>query len=168
MRKSVPIQLALLGLLSAGVVIATTVFRFPVPNSNLYGFNLGEAVIYIIALLFGGWPAAIVGGIGSALSDVIGGYPVWAPITFVIKGSEGFVVGYISKRSGFKKDFLAVFCGAVIMVIGYSISAGILYGIGAVPVEFIGDVLQTAIGGLIAIPIARSLRKTLKDHYSYF
>lgn len=168
MRKSVPIQLALLGLLSAGVFIATTVFRFPVPNSNLYGFNLGEAVIYIIALLFGGWPAAIAGGIGSALADVIGGYPVWAPITFVIKGSEGFVVGYISKRSGFKKDFLAVFCGAVIMVIGYSISAGILYGIGAVLVEFIGDVFQTAIGGLIAIPIARSLRRTMKDHYRYF
>jgi uncharacterized membrane protein len=78
------------------------------------------------------------------------------------------VVGYIAKRSGFKKDFLAVFCGAVIMVIGYTVSAGILYGIGAVPVEFIGDVLQTAIGGLIAIPIARSLRKTLKDHHSYF
>lgn len=88
---------ALLGLFGALVIVATAVMRFPVPTFNLY-FNLGEAVIYLTALLFGGPSGAIVGGVGSALADVLGGYPVWAPITLVIKGLEGYIVGKAAKR----------------------------------------------------------------------
>ncbi len=161
MRENVSVHLALYGVLSAAVVIATVVLRFPVPHSSLYGVNLGEAVIYITALLFGGFPAAIIGGVGSALADIIGGFPAWAPITFLVKGLEGLIVGYVYNKSGFKKDIFAVSCGAAVMVIGYTIFAGLIYGLGAVPVEFIGDIIQTAFSGIIAIPIARTLRKRM-------
>ncbi|HHU68671.1 MAG TPA: ECF transporter S component [Thermoanaerobacterales bacterium] len=161
MRDNVSVHLALYGVLSAAVVIATIVFRFPVPHSSLYGVNLGEAVIYITALLFGGLPAAIIGGVGSALADIVGGFPAWAPITFFVKGLEGLIVGYVYNKSGSTKDIFAVFCGAAVMVIGYTIFAGLIYGLGAVPVEFIGDIIQTAFSGIIAIPIARGLKKRM-------
>ena len=161
MRDNVSVHLALYGVLSAAVVIATIVFRFPVPHSSLYGVNLGEAVIYITALLFGGLPAAIIGGVGSALADIVGGFPAWAPITFFVKGLEGLIVGYVYNKSGSPKDIFAVFCGAAVMVIGYTIFAGLIYGLGAVPVEFIGDIIQTAFSGIIAIPIARGLKKRM-------
>lgn len=39
-------ELALTGLFSALLIVATVVLRFPVPTFNLY-FNLGEAIIYL-------------------------------------------------------------------------------------------------------------------------
>ena len=153
MKESIK-RLALLGLFGALVIIATAVLRFPVPTFNLY-FNLGEAVIYLTALLFGGPAGAIVGGVGSALADILGGYPVWAPITLVIKGLEGYAVGSLAKRSS---PSLSIALGALIMLVGYASVAGMLYGIGAVPVELMGDFVQVFVGGVIAVFLYRRLK----------
>lgn len=77
-------KLAFMGLFSGLLVIATVVLRFPVPTFNLY-FNLGEAVIYLTALLYGPGPGAVIGGVGSALSDIIGGYPVWHLLLLLLR-----------------------------------------------------------------------------------
>jgi len=146
-------KLAFMGLFSGLLVIATVVLRFPVPTFNLYS-NLGEAVIYLTALLYGPGPGALIGGIGSALSDIIGGYPVWAPITFIIKGLEGYVVGALGK----KNKYLAIVAGAIIMMAGYALAAGILYGIGAVPVELAGDFVQVSAGGVISLFLYNRLK----------
>lgn len=148
-------RIAFLGLFMALLVIATTILRFPVPTFNLY-FNLGEAVIYLVALVFGGPAGAVVGGVGSGLSDIIGGYPVWAPITLFIKGVEGFIVGTLSNKT---KPYMAVAAGAIFMMIGYATAAGLLYGIGAVPVEIAGDFVQVSIGGIIALSLHKRLGK---------
>ncbi|MDD4568574.1 MAG: ECF transporter S component [Tepidanaerobacteraceae bacterium] len=139
-------KLAFMGLFAALLVIATVILRFPVPTYNLY-FNLGEAVIYLVALLYGGFPGALIGGMGSALADIIGGYPVWAPITFIIKGLEGYTVGVLANRN----RYLAVTIGGIVMIAGYAAAAGILYGIGAVPVELAGDFVQVCAGAIIAL-----------------
>ena len=138
--------LAFKGLFCALLVVATVIIRFPVPTFNLY-FNLGEAVIYLTALLYGGTTGAFIGGVGSALADIIGGYPVWAPITFVIKGLEGFIVGTVAKNN----RYLGILLGAITMMTGYALAAGILYGVGAVPVELAGDFFQVSVGGAIAL-----------------
>jgi len=147
-------RLAFIGLFSALLVIATTVLRFPVPTYNLY-FNLGEAIIYLIALLYGPVYGALIGGIGSALSDLIGGYPVWAPITFIIKGLEGYIVGCFAKRN----RYLAVTLGGIVMMAGYSLAAGILYGLGAVPVELAGDFVQVSAGAILSLFLHSRLKK---------
>lgn len=149
-------KIAFLGLFMALLVIATTIFRFPVPTFNLY-FNLGEGVIYLVALIFGGPAGAIVGGVGSGLSDILGGYPVWAPITLLIKGIEGYIVGMLAKKM---KPYMAVATGAVFMMLGYATAAGLLYGTGAVPVELAGDFVQVFAGGIIAL----LLHNRLKNH----
>jgi uncharacterized membrane protein len=139
-------KLAFMGLFSALLVVATVVLRFPVPTFNLY-FNLGEAIIYLTALLYGGVPGALIGGVGSALADIIGGYPVWAPITLVIKGLEGYIVGTVAREN----RYLAVTLGGITMMAGYALAAGILYGIGAVPVELAGDFVQVSAGAVISL-----------------
>ncbi|NLM43012.1 MAG: ECF transporter S component [Clostridiales bacterium] len=148
-------KIAFLGLFMALLIIATTILRFPVPTFNLY-FNLGEGVIYLVALIFGGPAGAIVGGVGSGLSDIIGGYPVWAPITLFIKGIEGFIVGTLSRKT---KPYMAVAAGALFMMIGYASAAGLLYGIGAVPIEIAGDFVQVSIGGVIGLTLHKRLEK---------
>jgi uncharacterized membrane protein len=56
-------------------------------------------MVYTAALLMGPYVGAFAGGVGSALSDVSLGYgATFAPGTLVIKGIEGFIVGYLSSR----------------------------------------------------------------------
>jgi uncharacterized membrane protein len=62
-------------------------------------FNIGEIMVYTSALLMGPYVGAFAGGVGSMLSDLSLGYPQYAPGTLVIKGIEGFVVGYLSTKA---------------------------------------------------------------------
>ncbi|WP_026487401.1 ECF transporter S component [Caldanaerobius polysaccharolyticus] len=151
-------HIAVLGLLMALLIAATAVTKFAIPKPSIY-FNLGEAVIYLVALLYGGKTGGILGGVGSALADLISGYPIWAPFTFVIKGLEGFIVGSVNRK---KDAILAITLGAPVMLIGYSISAGLIYGIGAIPLEFAGDLIQVTLGAIIAVMVYKRLKNTVR------
>ncbi len=78
---------------TAFVAAATSLFAVILP---LGYFNIGEIMVYTSALLMGPYVGAFAGGVGSAISDVSLGYPQYAPGTLVIKGVEGFIVGYLS------------------------------------------------------------------------
>ncbi|HEY8497562.1 MAG TPA: ECF transporter S component, partial [Limnochordales bacterium] len=72
--------------LGAALVAAATMFvQIPMPAGQGYA-NVGDAVIFVFAALFGPTVGLAAGGIGSALADVLTGYAVWAPFTLVIKG----------------------------------------------------------------------------------
>lgn len=142
----------------AVLIVATAVTKFAIPKPSIY-FNLGEAVIYLVALLYGGKTGGILGGVGSALADLLGGYPIWAPFTFVIKGLEGYIVGTVNNN---KNALLAIISGAPVMLIGYAISAGLIYGIGAIPLEFAGDLIQVTLGAIIALTIYKRLKNTIR------
>jgi uncharacterized membrane protein len=149
-------EIALGGLLAA-CVTAATLLSVPVPGFRLY-FNLGEGVIYTIALTKGPFYASAAGGIGAALADLILGYPLWAPFTLVIKGVEGFLVGVLRKNR-----LLALAVGMSVMIAGYTTLAGILYGWKAAPVEFVTDVLQTGIGAAAAILLTKALSRFTRE-----
>lgn len=146
-----------LGALAAAMVTGATMLSVPVPGFRLY-FNLGEGIIYTVAILWGAKHGAIAGGMGAALADLILGYPMWAPLTLVIKGLEGYVVGTLAPRGRVK----AMAAGAAIMATGYTLSAGLLYGWAAAPVEFVTDLVQTGVGVAIALPLSSLLEKKLK------
>ncbi|MGP8125419.1 MAG: ECF transporter S component [Nitrososphaerales archaeon] len=83
---------------TAFVAAATSVFSVYIPATTGY-FNVGEIMVYTSALLMGPYVGAFAGGVGSMLSDLSLGYPYYAPGTLVIKGLEGFIVGYVASRS---------------------------------------------------------------------
>ena len=89
---------ALAAICTAMVCAATMLFTLYVPATKGF-FNLGETMVYTVALLLGPWVGALAGGLGSALADVLLGFPYYAPGTLVIKASEGFVVGWLSRRA---------------------------------------------------------------------
>ena len=60
---------------------------------------MGEIMVYTSALLMGPYVGAFAGGVGSMISDISLGYPYYAPGTLVIKGLEGFIVGYLGTRA---------------------------------------------------------------------
>jgi len=83
---------------TAFVAAATSVFSVYVPATTGY-FNVGEIMVYTCALLMGPYVGAFAGGVGSMISDISLGYPYYAPGTLIIKGLEGFIVGYLGTRA---------------------------------------------------------------------
>ena len=82
-------------IMTAIVFIFTVVFSLYIPETKGY-FNIGETGVYIAAITGGPIVGGIAGGIGSALSDVALGYTYYAPVTLVVKGVEGILVGYLA------------------------------------------------------------------------
>lgn len=113
------------------VCLSTMFLQFPIPLGYAH---LGNCFILISGVFFGPVTGLLAGGIGSALSDLLTGYPQWIIPTLIIKGIMGFAIGYIANRTGltvnmFKiRTAIASVVGIIIMVIGYFIGGSILYG----------------------------------------
>ncbi|RLE44948.1 hypothetical protein DRJ16_00970 [Candidatus Woesearchaeota archaeon] len=101
---------------TALVTLATAALQISIPETKGY-FNIGEIIIYTAALLFGPIVGAIAGGVGAALADIITGYYIYAPATLIIKGIEGYVVGYLVRKLPRIKNTLSnVFVNASLLI----------------------------------------------------
>tara|TARA_B100000315_G_scaffold114602_1_gene105118 strand:- start:1342 stop:2202 length:861 start_codon:yes stop_codon:yes gene_type:complete len=89
-------ELAAMGVFTAFVAAATMIVSAYVATTGGY-FNVGEIMVYTSAILMGPFVGGFAGGVGSMLADVSLGYTVFAPGTLVIKGIEGFIVGYLAQ-----------------------------------------------------------------------
>ena len=89
-------EIAAMGVFTAFVAAATMVVSVYVAATNGY-FNVGEIMVYTSAILMGPIVGSFAGGVGSMIADVSLGYTVFAPGTLVIKGIEGFIVGYLAQ-----------------------------------------------------------------------
>jgi uncharacterized membrane protein len=142
------------------------VVKVPTPATRGY-VNLGDAAIFVSALLFGARAGGMAGGIGSALADLLMGYTHYAPITLVVKGIEGIIVGglfgltrrSVLSRSGFLLAVPIVLLGGAWMVLGYFTSQVFLYGWGAALSEIPGNSVQAITSLIIAMPLTVSLAK---------
>lgn len=119
-----------MALSTALVLAATVIINIYVPATRGY-FNLGETMIYLVALLFDPLTAAFAGGVGSALADVVLGYTIYAPATLVIKAAEGALASTLVRRlRGRQRGIFALSMGTVaayfivILVIGYTLFVG--------------------------------------------
>ena len=106
-------------------VFAVT-FSFSATTSTGGYFDVGEIMVYITALVMGPYVGAFAGGVGSMFSDALLA-PQFAPGTLVIKGAEGFIVGYLAQKGfrGFPEGvqkrlglILAAIVGAIVIAIG--------------------------------------------------
>ncbi|HNY65341.1 MAG TPA: ECF transporter S component [Deltaproteobacteria bacterium] len=140
---------ALLALFMALVAVSTMVVRIPIPQTNGY-LNLGDSMVLLAALFFGPVGGFIAGGIGSALADILGGYPQWAPWTLVIKGLEAMIVVGLASVLRARKDritwrLVAGFALATSwMVLGYFVAETIMYDQKAALAEVPMNILQAA------------------------
>ena len=123
--------LTLTGMLTALTTVATIVIQIPTPTKGYV--NLGDTVVNLSAWILGGVYGGAVGGIGSALADIITGYAVYAPATLIIKFLMAFVCFKVynvcqKKLNSLVSRIVSVIISEVIMIVGYAIFAGILYG----------------------------------------
>ncbi|GAB6098322.1 hypothetical protein JCM16358_02010 [Halanaerocella petrolearia] len=161
MKKQIR-ELAMTGLLIALVAVGTMVIKVPTPATNGY-IHLGDSMIYLAAILFGPKVGFLAAGIGSALADLLSGYSHWAGPTFLIKGVEGLIIGYIAQR-GYKevslrfRDLLAALVGGAWMIGGYFVAGAIMRGSWAAAISSIpGNITQAVGGAAIAFPVIFAL-----------
>ena len=131
------LTIAITGLMTALTTITSVAISLYIPASNGF-FNLGEAMVYIAAILFGPVVGGFAGGVGSFLADVFLGFGHFAPGTLVIKGIEGVVVGvlymHLRKLQHLRYRWLTYLFAGIIAVILAGI--GLLYYVGIA--EFTG------------------------------
>jgi uncharacterized membrane protein len=148
-----------MAVMSALVTVGTLIVQ--IPNGMGGYFNFGDVMIFITALTFNPLIGGVAGGLGSAIADIIGGYPIFALPTLVIKGFEGLIASLIANKKSVFRDVLAVITAGSAMVTGYFLVELYLYGVGGALVEIPANIAQIAIGGLIGIPVALVLRRRL-------
>ena len=71
-------------LFTALTCVFTMVIKVPTLGTNGY-VNIGDTGVLLSAWLLGGWYGVVAAGLGSGLADILSGYPVYAPGTFIIK-----------------------------------------------------------------------------------
>jgi uncharacterized membrane protein len=131
---------------AAATAALTLFFRIPTLGTGGY-LNLGDVMIIFVGLRFGavaGWGA---GAFGSAAADLLGGYAAFAPVTFIVKGIEGFLPGVLAPRArpGARALFASCVAGAE-MVLGYLVGESLMPGIG--PAVALAQVPGNALQGL--------------------
>lgn len=148
------------------VFVATLLLNIRLPIAANGGLvHLGTAMLFIIAMLFGPKKAAIAGALGMGLFDLVSGWTAWAPISFVARGLQGFIVGYIAwyaGRMGGSKTFniIAAVASIPVMIAVYYIGEAIIFSSFIIPAASIpGNLVQNSVGLLIAIPVVIALKK---------
>jgi uncharacterized membrane protein len=158
------VQIAVSAVMVALVAVTTMLIQVPIPATDGF-FNIGDAVIMVAALTFGPVIGAVAGGVGSSLADLLGGWYVWVVPTLLIKGTEGFLAGWIARRSrhrGLSGAILAWAVGALAMVLGYFAVQVLMYGVDAAFVEMPFNVVQVTVGGIVGLPVSQALKRRMQ------
>ena len=168
-------------MMTAIVMIATTFFKIP----NAMGYiHLGDGFVLLAAIILPKKYACFAGGVGAGLADIYGGYAVWAPWTLVIKIVMVLIVqlffDFLTKRASNGKhiakiagipfaELFAYVLAVLWTVSGYYIAQGFISGNWIAPVADVpGNVLQAAVGSVIAILVSVTLGKTSLGRSFYY
>lgn len=141
-------RLATAGVCSAAIFLLTTFARIPIGAGYL---NLGDVGVFVAALLLPAGYAGLCAGVGSALSDLIG-YPLYTPVTFVVKGATAFVFALLWRKLPGKLRYLA-FLSVLIVPLGYFLFE--LFVAGAYAwADLPLNLLQAVVGAAIAFGLS--------------
>ena len=131
--------------------IATMLIQIPIPLGYAH---LGDSVILITAYLFGPVVGALAGGIGSAMADILTGYPVWAVPTLLIKTIMPLIACYIFQNKVSRKPVISVrvLVGAVVTLLW-------ALGLASAP----GLLLKSVVNLIVFIVVGTGLSKVVKN-----
>mgnify|MGYP000951596873 FL=1 len=157
--------MVLVAMMMALTAACTWLTRIPgiVPNGYV---NFGDTILMFTALVLGPVAGFAAGSFGSALADILLGFPGYAPITFFVKGLEGLVCGLIYKKTKQKYAIVATLSGGLLMVAGYFAAEYFYLGPAAAVADIFGNALQGVINAVLVVLLNRALRKPVKKFIS--
>ena len=146
-------------MLAALGCLATMIIKIPSP---LKGYiNLGDCMVLLAGWILSPVYGFVTAGIGSALADLLSGYVVYAPATFLIKGIMAVVAhlcfkGLSKKLGKISSRIIGGTLAEITMILGYLVFEGFIYGFAPSVVNIPANAVQGIAGliiGLILIKI---------------
>ena len=162
MKKNTIRDLAVIAIFTALTYVFTAFVNVRLPivaNGGL--IHLGNVPLFIGAIIFGKKTGTIAGAVGMGLFDLLSGWTLWAPFTFVIVGLMGYLVGLITeKKKNYVTYVIAMVVALAVKSVGYYIAEGIIYKNFIVPVSSIpGNVVQIFVAAVIVLIIIEPLKR---------
>lgn len=156
-------RIVMAALLAALTCVATMIIKIPSP---LKGYlNLGDCVVLLAGWMLSPTYGFFAAGLGSALADTFSGYVTYVPATFVIKGLMALIAFYgfkllHSKLGNISSRIISGIVAEVVMVAGYFIFEGFLYGFGPSLVNIPANVIQGVAGLIIGTILVKVFEKS--------
>lgn len=157
-------QLCLAAAMTAVVFLATFVPRIPIPLGYAH---LGDAAIFLMVLFIGRREMLFAACFGSALSDLLGGFPLWIVPTLVIKFFMAdiawrFIRPDREEAASLPRMMVGFLAGSLWMSVAYTLFGALLYdslaaGLASAPGLIAEGLLNTA----VAVVAAGLLQKAL-------
>ena len=162
-RKSA-LRISLIAVSAAIVAVFTLVIRVPSPIGGY--ISLCDAAVSFVAYAFGPVSGLIAGGLGTAFADLVGGYPQWAVISFIVHGLEAFLMGLIVRKdsSSMLRRVAAAAVAVVTVSGGYLLlttASGLTVFTEAV-LEVPANNVQSAVGAVIGLLLYGGVRKAYR------
>ncbi len=148
-------------LFTAIICLATYLIHFQISFGY---FNLGDCFVLLAGWILGPVYGFIAAGTGAALADVISGYAIYAPATFIIKGIMAVTACAVSnpfKKSAFTGKIISGAVAEAEMILGYFLFESVFLGLGMGAVSAVPlNIIQGIIGAITAPIVFRALNKT--------
>lgn len=160
-------------LFAALTCVATMVIRIPTPGTSGY-IHPGDALVILSGVILGPVYGFLAAGVGSSMADFLGGYMIYVPITFLIKGLVAATAGYLFQKFGHtpksrRISVLAGGLGDILLVAGgYFICEIPLYGFSGALASVPANLIQGISGLVIALLLYPAFLAVPKymNHYS--
>lgn len=165
-QKKVTTRIATLSIATAIVTVFTSVVKIPTPGGGY--LNCSDVAITFFSFLLSPLTSLVVCGVGASLSDAIGGYAQWVPITFISHGLEGLFISLIvrrgekefSRKEDIVRKILAVLTATLTVAFLYFILSGtFLYGYATALIEVPFNLIQAAVGSIIGFLLFEAVLK---------
>ncbi len=160
--KNTTQKIVMSAMFAALACVATMIIKIPSP---LKGYiNIGDCVVLLAGWSLSPMHGFLAAGFGSGLADMLSGYVMYAPATFMIKGSMALIAYYGFKLLYKKANSISsqIISGAVAeawMVMGYFIFEGFLYGFAPSVVNIPANGVQGITGLVLGCILIRIFEK---------
>ncbi len=148
------------------ICLITLFIKIPSPFKGY--INLGDGIVLLAGWMLHPVYSFLAAGIGAALADILSGYAIYAPASFVIKGlmaqTACFCYMFFQKKCGTKTSYIigGIFA-ELCMLLGYFIFEGFLFGWAIAAVNIPINAIQGIAGILLGVFLAQALGKNRNE-----
>lgn len=154
-------------LFAALAFVATVCVHISIPGVNGAYINFGDCIVFASGIILGPLYGGLAAGIGSAFADAFYGAWIYVPGTFVIKMLMAVMASVLYKAlSKNKKDYhfiplsVSSIVSELIMVFGYFLYEGIIYGFAASIISIPFNLIQAGAGIVVSVVLLVVMKKT--------
>ena len=159
-------RITITALFTAIIFVTTSFIKFPI---SLGYVHVGDVFILLGSFMLPLPFIVLASAIGSMLADLLAGYVIYMPITFLAKGLMALIASLLFyKKTTILRYVIGALVSSLVMVCCYFVFEGFVYGWGMaianLPMQFIQPAIAIVLGGIMIVSCNRiSYFNNLKD-----